>query len=330
MVIYPDTQLRFSSTSALVEGDDGVPRRRFRKELIKVGTYVKDSANIEFEVTSDTLRHWEASFAKMKANGVKVSIPSTHAGAGDPDKNRGYVEDMFVDGDSLVMSCEMVGEDAILAAAKSDVSIFSPEELVDGKGNRYERPIEHVAMCTDPVVPGLGEFIPLAASLKESKMDLKKLQEAFGIKEELTTENVEALVLSAHADLVKGHEELGEKFKALEASISKGKTKPDPELIRLSSDNRKMKLDGLVAAGRITPAVCTKLSKLFVDAEPVALSLSNGTGSQFDLIFDALKENDPVILKEVSGQQVELSNPLKPVKNALEADADRRVEEAKK
>lgn len=336
MILYPDTRLSFSPTSATVQGDDGVPRRKFRKDLIKTGTYVKDSEGIEFQITSDTLRHWVQQFSQMKANGVKVPIPSGHKNAGDADKNRGYVEDIFIVGDMLVMSCEMIGKEGIEAAAKSDVSIYSPEDLKDGHGTVYERPIEHVALCTDPVVPGLGEFIPLAASqsAKGKAMDLKKIKEVFNIEEDLTPENVEALVLSKHADTVKTLEELGAKLKVLEVSLEKKDgPKPDPQLVSLSSDNRKMKLEGLVAAGRITPAVLAKLSKLYVDHIPVALSLSNGTANQFDLVFEALKENDPVVLKEMTGKQVTLSaldNPVEGDKpNMLVADAERRAKEAK-
>lgn len=296
-----------------------------------MGTYVKDSEDLEFEVTRDTLDHWVERFAEMKANGVRVPIPNTHSGAGDADENRGYVDDIFIEGDTLVMACEMIGEDGIAAAAKSDVSIYSPAEVVDGKGVKYERPIEHVALCTDPVVPGLGEFIPLAASLrvKEQEMDLEKIKKALGIEEDVTDDNVEELVLSKHAAMTEELKKLGEEFVAFKASATKETTKPDEALVSLSADNRKMKLEGLVAAAKITPAVRDKLAKIFVDTEPLTLALSNGTASQFDAIFEALKENDPVQLKERTGQQVELSSSMSPKMNALEADAKRRADEAK-
>ncbi len=145
-------------------GAGGSAERRYRKELIRVGSYVKVEDGIEFEVTHRTLRHWIGEFARMKANGVRVPIPNGHHNAGNADQNRGYVEALIVDGDALYMECRLIGRDAIQAAERADVSIFVPPQLVDGKGNVYVQPIEHVALCTDPVVPGLGEFVPLAAS----------------------------------------------------------------------------------------------------------------------------------------------------------------------
>lgn len=138
--------------------------QRFRKRLIGIGHFVKPADNIEFDVTRRTLEHFAEQFRRMKANGVQVPVPDGHKNAGSADHNRGYVEDMFIEGDSLVGVLRMIGPDAIAAAQRCDVSIFAPPVLIDGRGNRYERPIEHVALCTDPVVPGLGEFIPLAAS----------------------------------------------------------------------------------------------------------------------------------------------------------------------
>lgn len=330
MILYPDTKIAFSATSSVVDVD-GVPRRKFRKDLIRVGTYVKDSEDLEFQVTRDTLDHWVQRFVEMKANGVRVPIPNTHGSAGDADENRGYVDDLFIEGDTLVMACEMIGEAGIEAAAKSDVSIYSPEEIVDGKGVKYERPIEHVALCTDPVVPGLGEFIPLAASMKaeENKMNLEKIKSAFSIEEKVTTDNVEELVLSKHTALTVELKKLSDEFVAFKASATKNVTKPDEALVSLSADNRRMKLEGLVEAAKITPAVRDKLTKIFVDTEPLTLALSNGTASQFDAIFDALKENDPVKLHELTGKQVELSSSVSDKKNPLMADVERRLEEAK-
>ncbi len=145
--------------------DHGVPTRRYHKALIRVGEYVKAAAGERFTVTPELLSHWARTFGQMKANGVEVAMPVTHERAGDPDANRGYVEDLFVEGDTLIGVCRLIGEDALLAAARSDVSIFAPATFTDGKGHQYKRPIVHVALVTDPVIPGLGAFIPLAASL---------------------------------------------------------------------------------------------------------------------------------------------------------------------
>ena len=153
-----------------------VPKQRFLKDIIRTGEYVKASEGLAFTITLATLANWVIQFRKMQANGIKVPIPATHKSEewekaaqkkdGDPRDNMGYVDDLWIEEHALWMSCTLVGDDALEAAKRGDVSLNSPAEFIDGHGNVYKRPITHVAMCTDPVVPGLGEFIPLAASLR--------------------------------------------------------------------------------------------------------------------------------------------------------------------
>ena len=59
---------------------------------------------------------------------------------------------------------EIFGEDGFKAVETNDVSIYVPPTYTDGKGVTYKRPITHVAVCPDPVLPGLGKFERLAAS----------------------------------------------------------------------------------------------------------------------------------------------------------------------
>ena len=112
----------------------------------------------EFEVTSGLLDNWVDQFSKMKANGVKVSIPNMHHNEGNPEHNRGWVSSVFRRGNSLFMTCDLIGEEALRAASVSDVSIKAVKEFTDGEGNKYDMPLTHVALCTDPVVPGLFRF----------------------------------------------------------------------------------------------------------------------------------------------------------------------------
>jgi hypothetical protein len=157
-------RLRTGAARALAKGRTvaGQPVRRFLKELIKAGHYVKESDGLEFDVTPALLEHWAATFARMRANGLNVPVPSghTHDGAA----NRGWVRHLFRAGDSLYGLIDLVG-DGIPMAATNDVSIYAVPAFTDGHGNRYRWPILHVALCTDPVVPGLGGFLPIAAAL---------------------------------------------------------------------------------------------------------------------------------------------------------------------
>lgn len=311
LVLTPLIGQSFYAISAAGEG----AKRRFRKELIKVGEYVHEPDGYEFAITSDTLQHWAKTFALMKANGVKVPIPATHEGMGDPDKNRGYVTDMFVDNNSLVMTCELIGKDALAAAARSDVSIGVPVEWTDGHGNEYKRPITHVAMVTDPVIPGLEDFIPLAASRTRKEQNVKKYAElvkALELKEEVNDDNVIALVLSHHkvqtdklVGLTKQVTSLETKLKAQPKPTPTPEDKPvDPVLLSLAADNRGMKLDALVAAGKVTPDVRKELATTFIgdNQEALELSLKSG-GDVFDRVIAAFAANDPVKLAETTRPQ---------------------------
>jgi hypothetical protein len=316
----------FASISAEFQ-QDGTPVKRFRKEIMRVGEYVK--GDDRFGVTRDTLRHWAAQFARMKANGVKVPMPATHEAEGDPDLNRGWVTDMYVEGDSLLINCDLIGKDGIDCAKKADVSIKSPAKAPDGHGNEYVRPITHVAMCTDPVVPGLDAFIPIAASLaakEKQTMKLKKTAKALGLKEaELTDDKADDLLCSAvktlqgeNEGLKKSETTLKGSEKALKLSLAELKKGTEakevqPLMLDLLTENRERKLDQLVECSRITPAVRDKIKAELLVPEALTLELSTGRKSEFDFWMKTLLENDPVKLREQTREQttMELSNPNK-------------------
>ena len=323
---------------------DGVISRKYRKELIRLGKYVKDDS--PFEITELVLSNWVKQFHRMKRNGVRVPIPNTHDDDGDTSKNCGWVLDLFVEGESLFMVCDLIGEDAITSAAKADVSVYCPLNFTDGTGNEYEYPITHVAMCTHPVIPGLSEFIPLAASLKlkENKMDAKKISKA--LKLELDGDKSEDQFIKAFTELKASFEGEQKKRKDIEKErdelLKKEPTgneekpaTPDPMLLSLAADNRNMKLAALVSAGRITPSVSEKLQDLFIgeDNKALVLSLQTGTHGNFDKLILALSENDPVQLNEQTGPQLfRLRDSLKDDKqeNLLIADAENRSKNVKK
>ncbi len=147
--------------------EGGQPVRRFRKELIRVGQFTKEATDQKFEVSLAHLNHWAETFGRMRAAGVKVPVPAGHTA--DPERNRGYLIDCFRDGDRLIGILDLIGQDGIALAGRSDVSIYAEPSWKDGAGNTYEWPILHVALVTDPVIPGLAGFEPLAASLKGQK-----------------------------------------------------------------------------------------------------------------------------------------------------------------
>jgi hypothetical protein len=308
----------------------GQPVRRFRKELIRVGEYRTASDGVEFEVTGDALSHWAATFSDMQEAGIKVPVPAGHSN--DPEDNRGWLVDTYVEGDALVGIIDLVGEAGIALAGTSDVSIYSPGEWTDGKGNTYRRPIRHVALCTDPVIPGLSDFVPIAASHKQTpvnvpvltlsirkkpNMKLDKVTKALGITQEVTEDNAPDLILSAVGDMTKKRSELEAsgvtlvaKVDALQkqlADAGKKPADPDPVTLTLAHENCKLKFDGLVESGKITPAVRDGLQELFIGTDSGALKLSLSSGQGLNIInglVEVLAKNDPVKLGEQTGKQL--------------------------
>jgi hypothetical protein len=347
-VIATETTPFLAMASQRTEG--GQPVKRFRKELIRVGTYCT-SDGLEFTVDESSIDNWSAQFSRMCSNGVKVPVPTSHTN--DSTANRGWMVDIFREGQSLIGVVDLVGEDAIAMAGRTDVSIFSPAHHTDGKGNTYDWPITHVALCTDPVIPGLDGFVPLAASLgktpdnvpvfianKENPVAFKfeKIQKALGIEEKLTEANADTAIVASFSGVTDKVATLIGEVKVLKGDLAKAKNpapvepKPvDPELLRLSRENHGMRLDGLVATGRITPAVREKLKGVFigVDGAVLSLSLSSGTSEQFGLVLDALADNDPVTLGEqTKAQTLALSHKTEDQTSPLVVDAERRAKAA--
>lgn len=315
----------------------GVPSQFFRKEIIRDGHYVKVEDGIKFEVTPELRAHWVTTFSRMKRNGVPVPIPAGHTD--DAENNHGFVRSIFAEGESLFATIELIGKDAVDLAARNHVSIFVPPEFPDGKGNIYKRPIRHIALTPTPVIPGLGDWESVAASLtlKGNTMEWKEVQEGLGIKDEMTDGTAGKLLLAHFKGLKEEQEKLQLAFDELKKAGKGGDddkkppaAKPDPMLLSLSTENRLMKLNALVEAARITPAVRDKLKEQYATEKSLTLALSHG-GDNFDALVAALAENNPVELAEKSGPQtMALSMGMADGKNPVVEDAKRRAEVAAK
>ena len=102
-----------------------------------------------------------------------------------------------------------------------------------------------------------------------------------------------------------------EQSKALKESETKALStiSMDPDALEMSVDLTLSKLDSLVAAGSITPAVSKALSAALVGPETgrnvYALSrkATGGTKPLATLVLDALKDNKPVKLGEKTASQ---------------------------
>jgi hypothetical protein len=137
--------------------------RLYRKELIYVGSF--RTPHMSFDVDDRLLHHWVCTFDAMSAGGIEVPVPVEHST--DPEARRG-----------TLVRLELSRNDRGLTAlygwlrfrgdydpGDAQVSIYVPLEVTDGLGRKYFRPIRHVALTDYPVIPGLGRFEAIAASL---------------------------------------------------------------------------------------------------------------------------------------------------------------------
>lgn len=150
---------------------DGHPVYARRKEIARAGHYVhrgqKDSDGNwrEFDITPDRMRLWADAFQKRKAAGIRPFVPERHVeSAADARANMGYVDDLQIEGDSLYATMHLIGEDALAAAARNDVSIYVIGDATDANGEKYDECIEHVCLTANPVIPNLQPFVQIAAS----------------------------------------------------------------------------------------------------------------------------------------------------------------------
>ena len=261
--------------------EGGQPVRRFRKELIRTGQYIKPSEGLDFQVNQKTLDHWAAVFSEMRSNGVRVPIPAGHitddmSAAAQAEANRGWLVDLFREGDSLIGIIDLVG-DGIKLAGTTNVSIYSPSKYIDGKGNRYDWPITHVALCVDPVIPGLEGFVSIAAAHGQppARVPVLTLQE--GITMSDPAMNPDAAVGSS-----KPSDAIKESFKtAVHAVIDD---------------------DSLDVAGKI------KKIKAILQAQEKALGLfDSGTATSTPAVSDAAEVTVPMVAASLNPMLVRLA-----------------------
>lgn len=316
---------------------NGAKIQRFSKDLIRAGDWVKASTDQRFKIDAEWMAGRVAEFGRMKAAGVRVPVPVGHTN--DPEANRGYLEELWVDGDTLMGAIDLIGDKAIALASTCEVSIYVPEKITDGKGNEYVQPIEHVALVTDPVISGQKKFIPIAASRGgptvkvpvcrlskgDSTMKWQDLCAALGLSTEgLDDTSGPAAVLKKLEELTSQNKNLSKEAADAKTALaaSRNKPEPDPVVLRLARENREMKLDRLVEAGKITPAVRAKLAGCFIGENDANLKLSldaDGDG-RFCAMVEALGENDPVKLKEQTASQSFALNRQTPGDGKSDAD----------
>lgn len=156
------------------------------------------------------------------------------------------------------------------------------------------------------------------------EVDIKKLHKALGCKDKLTDDTAEETLLGGITALIGKADTAIAASKTATAALKELKkagvkepdpvkvTEPNEMLVALSRKDRKREIGDLVLAGKITPAVATKLETQFIgeDDKALVLSLKAGDLGTFDGVMSALAENDPVKLGEqTKAQTLSLSNP---------------------
>lgn len=330
--------------SVELSAGQAVPSKTYVKEAIRCGQFVKLSDGVVFEVTAGDLANWVYEFRRMRDNGVKVPMPALHRSPkweaaaregfekgnalGDPRHNMGWVDDMYMSGGSLWVRCTLIGDEAIRAAAASDVSIFSPASFTDGRGNEYRRPITHLCLCTDPVVPGLGSFVPVALALganqEDAGMDVKAILEMFaqalgvdisGAESDDAAANQLAAAMKALAEkkadtaddppaapptgaggAAPGGRVASETTTTKRDFMAGGQGK---QLVKLTRRNRELAIQGLRDGGFLRDDAEKRLKERYLDDKAIALSLSRADDdsdpdAEFDAMVESFRANGPI------------------------------------
>lgn len=314
----------------------------YEKELIYAGSF--DDGSNTIEIAKEVIDYWAIQLSKYQEKGIEVFLPDEHTT--DPSEAKAKLVSSHIrekEGRySLFGRIQFNDKETADKYKGHDVSIYAPP-----KGNGFVYPIEHVALTKVPVVPDLGVFEAIAASFGRNKVskiiDLAK-KIGLEVKENATEDEVAELLIVEFSK-----NPIEDLAKELEISFSEGKAntailttfkelkekkveKTEPikfsrTMLDLAKENREGKLEKLVEAGAITPAVKDKLAVEFCKDEALSFSLQeDGNSDVFNAVIAALNENEKVISfssRTTAQQMVEGDN-------SLVANAEKRAEKAKK
>jgi hypothetical protein len=231
---------------------------------------------------------------------------------------------------------ELVGDDAIALAGRTEVSIGIMPNFCDDQKNEYGEVIDHVAICVNPVVSRQNEwrlllsnggqederiYLTMSATNKEPDMAVDSTKVHTFLTslcgKPSTDDNYEGLMKdhliqhAAHmkdkADTAKEGAAMLTRATAAEAKLAElEKFKP----ITLSREARDEtvgllgeRVDLLVEKAKVTPACAAKLKATLAKADPILLTKGETEPSVARQIIDILSENDPVKLGEQSKSQ---------------------------
>ena len=337
--------------------NDGQPVRRYLKDMISCGVYQHPFHEWTLSVTTERMDRWIAAFNRMRAAGVDVEVPIDHSMSAED--NRGYVVEMFrgggditeiypeaTDPNRLYGIHELIGESAFeLAARCKNVSVLIEKDFADGAGNSYGEAITHSSIVQQPVVPGQGGFVAIAASKNQqsgkggvnpeaplfvlstntefSKKNsqeqrsmnpemLKKLREMLGAGDDLTEENALSRIGEHITGLNDKNKELSTQNTTLSGEIetlkakSEGKDKAASK-VEIDPDTLDMAADA--TSDKIDALVaCGKLTPKAAELAKETLVGPEGNRSKL-MLSRKVSQTDQALAKKFLSI-IEVNNPL--------------------
>lgn len=279
----------------------------YEKQVAYVSQFYKAADDLEFEITEEFIDHWVNTFAAMSQEGVGVPMPKGHTT--DPEMKRASVLSLEKKIDSkgrigLFEKLKFNDADAAAALSNSDVSIYVEKSMTSGTGKFYQYPITHIAFTDYPVIPGMDKFVAVAASLKatpvfpkdvfkkDKDMTLSQLAKALSISVE-ENDNDDTLSQKISDCFVA----LSNENKALKEKIEKPKEekpKLSPAIVSMGLENRKLKLQGLLDEGYMSPAEYDSAEKHYCSEDAVTLALSSDSHvDNFEWYVETIKKRTP-------------------------------------
>lgn len=170
------TSAHLELTDERAKSFEGISLRRFKKELIRTGSWIHPQHKYRVDVTPKRMRDWVSRFDAMRKAGIRIPLPPDHSS--DSRRNMGFVEKMWVTGDRLYAEMDFPnGSDSeMIGKTIREVSINVSPNYVDGKGVRWGEVINHVSPCTRPVVGGQENFIEVGVNLSGEQVKVLSLQ----------------------------------------------------------------------------------------------------------------------------------------------------------
>jgi hypothetical protein len=168
-----------------------------------------------------------------------------------------------------------------------------------------------------------------------TKEQLQQVREALGMGDDLTEENAIPHLLSKLDETADLALDAQENMNLSRCNHDHDGPTLDPDVADQLAEGVEAKLDSLVSAGNITPVVSKNLRILLAgegDDRPAMFLSKTATGGDESLaktLLGILSDNDPVILGEKSGSQLQFALDLRNGDSPLVRDAEARAEAAK-